>query len=209
MTRVLQLYKTESHDLDNSQALTGFEHSLYRRLQNRGLTIILRVLNKYFELKEAGPDEPFHRELRFLSTAFIFSHGVPPLSTMNSLSSVVIDTANQRFLQRINLTDNNYRRATGRIEVDMVKADTAKTLTRTIKEKRHLWFAKFFSIISINHRRKSDGQLKMHNLQRCLKCKLHWNWKMVFVQWFKAVDERMLYMDELDNILNCSKKKWQ
>lgn len=65
MTRVLQYHESGSHDLNSSNALTGFEQNLYLRLQQKGLRTLIRLPNEHFELKSTDPDEVFNRKLCF------------------------------------------------------------------------------------------------------------------------------------------------
>lgn len=79
MTLVLKLQKTHSHDFHNSDELTCLEYSLYKRLQEEGPCTFTWLLNEYFELNEADPDEAFYRKMRFPSYALNSPHKVQSL----------------------------------------------------------------------------------------------------------------------------------
>lgn len=88
---VLQHRESESHDRDSNKALDGFEHSLYQCIYKKRPRTFTALLNKFFELTEADPDNISYKKLRFSPSALIAARRVPYISTESLLSCVVVD----------------------------------------------------------------------------------------------------------------------
>lgn len=75
------------------------------------------------------------KKLQFLFSAFISAQKVPSLLTVSSSSGVIVDTWYQGCLQRIVEADSYFEISAGRLDVATAEADTAKTLTKTMRRK--------------------------------------------------------------------------
>lgn len=115
MIWALQYFTSESHDRGKSKAQTGSEHSLYGGFQKKGFRAFIRLLNEYFEMEGADQDKIFHRKMRSTNFLFFTAHRVLSLSIIRFPACVVVDTTDQRSLQRIVATDSYYRSTTGKL----------------------------------------------------------------------------------------------
>lgn len=86
-----------------------FGYKVWEQLQTGELRTLSKIFGKYFEPESTDLDDGFSWRLPVPYSAFVVVHKVPSLQQNNVISSLIVDRACQRFLQRVFAVGSYYR----------------------------------------------------------------------------------------------------